>query len=158
MASIKGVKIERAAPSNIIEVFRFYKQYYEEFGEAKSGKMKITKADMTDFYFKLLYEFLPDPSHVIYLARRGKAYWGIIHAQIVSKPMLGSPMALFIHTVFIRKGKRKLGVGSKLADKIEEDAVNLNAKTIEFMCRDNLVEKWEKHGAKKFLNYMIKEL
>jgi GNAT superfamily N-acetyltransferase len=152
----KGIKIERATPGNILDVYALYKLALEE-NDLVQRYWKLSRPQMQQFYFQVL-EWLGDPMHIIMLARRGKSYWGVMHGILAPSTFRPGQYLLNIPTAFILKDRRKLGIGAGLAEAMEEEAQRLGVSHITLLCKDELVSKWTKHGAKRELNYLIKEL
>lgn len=153
---MQGVKIERAVPSNNIDIYPLYLDFIKESEGANKPYPKIPQAIQRKFYQDILFRAFEDPNQIMWLARRGKTYMGFAHAHILPRPPKG--YILYIHTLFVQKHRRKLGIAKLLADAMESEARNLGLSAIELMCTPLLSPKWEKHGAKKVYDYLVKEL
>lgn len=151
---MKGVKIERAMPSNNIDIYPLYLEFIKESGNKPYPV--INPQIQRKFFQDVLIRGFSDPNQIFLTARRGKSYWGFAHAAILPRPPVG--YILYIHTLFVQKHKRKLGIAKDLADALESEARNLGLGAIELMCTPALTLKWEKHGAKKIYDYLVKEL
>jgi len=156
VASIKGVKVERAKPSNIVDITAMVREYAKESKGIKLYPI-YTDADVEEYTFHAL-EAIKSPNNIYLLARRGRSYWGFVHGRVYRRPY-GSPvLCMYVEMLHVLKAKRKLGVGNLLADSIEKEARKLGVGAIELMCKDELIKKWESHGAKKRFTFMSKEL
>ena len=151
---IKGLKIERALPGNILDVYSLFSDQYKE---GVVNYPKATDAQVKEYYFGLL-ELLKNPYEVFLLARRGRAFYGFCHCSLMVRPF-GEPRIVYVHTIYVTKNKRKLGIGQKLSEEIIAMARKLGISTIEGMCQDNITTHFEKKlKAKKVLNYMTVEI
>jgi predicted GNAT family acetyltransferase len=148
-----GVKIEKAMPSNLIDVYDLFKK------AAKEGLFvypQPTEEQIKEYYFMLLQE-LADPRTLVYIARKGKQFLGYVHGHIIQRPW-GSPYMVFIKMCFVIDKKRKLGVSKDLVDKLVEDCKKMGVTTFEFMANDEMCDYWsKKRKARKVLNYMVVE-
>ena len=149
---MKGLVVERARPSNAIDVFPLIKQAAEAgvFHDARP-----TEKMLKSFYFKLLTEQLPSEFHFYYLGRRSRGYLGLLHAFVVPGRWDGRIDTMYIDLLFTVEKRRKMGVGQKLLDQLLADAENLGIKNFEFLVPDDQVEYWKKkRQAKKASNLM----
>jgi GNAT superfamily N-acetyltransferase len=150
---VKGISIIRAKPSNVLDAYDLYKRAFKEGVQ----QHPIPSAKETSEYHWQLLEELKRPEHIILLAKKGKAYLGIIHG-IITQRSIGPKYVCFARIVFVLDKKRKLGVGKKLLEELTRVCAELGVTRCEFMCDDSLVEYWQKaRGAKKISNYMIVE-
>ena len=156
MECIKGVRIEKALPSNFADLLILYKEAYTEKAGLKPWP-HLSLQDLKEAAFNNIQE-LAQPNVVCFLARRGKKYVGFIFGRIIER-RVGSPKhSMFVEMCFITKTKRKLGIGDCLAKKMLELSSNLGLGSIEIMCNDELKDKWLKYGGAKIYNYLVKEL
>ena len=151
---MKGIKIERAKPSNCVDIYALYSEFYKEFSDKIYPK--IGKRERENYYCSLIEWLKPTSNCMFYLARKGRRYVGFIHSQCYINPFGQFEMNTL--SCFVQKGKRKLGIGKDLAEKTIEEAKNIGISVIKLNCQDNLLEQWGKFGAKKVSNVMIKEL
>ena len=151
---IKGVKIERALPGNILDVYSLFR---EQFKEGVITYPKATEAQVKEYYFILL-ELLKNPYEIFLLARKGRAFYGFCHCSLMTRPF-GQPRVTYAHTLYVVKNKRGLGIGKKLSEEIIETSRKLGISTIEGMCEDKMVAHFSKKFlALKVLNYMKVEI
>jgi hypothetical protein len=153
---MKGVKLERAVPSNFADIHILYKEAYAEKAGLKAWP-KYSKVDIDNASFTNIQD-LANPNVICFMARRGKKYIGFILGKVLER-QLGSPRYyMFVTLCYITKTKRKLGIGNCLTEKIIEYSRNLGLGSIEIMCNDELVDHWKKYEGKKVFNYLVKEL
>jgi GNAT superfamily N-acetyltransferase len=148
---MKGVVIERARPSNTIDVYPLIKE------AAKEGAypVPVSKKQVEDFYYRMFTQELPNEGHFYYLARRSKGFLGLLHAVIVPSRWDGSGTTMWIDLVYVRDHRRKCGIGKMMIDRLMEDAEKLGIKNFEFLCPDDQVEMWtKKRGAKSASVFM----
>lgn len=148
---MRGIIIERATPSNILDVFALFKE------SVKEGNLgKWTPEQMKEYYWALLNE-LADPHQLILLAKRGRTYWGYSHGSLGFRPS-GTARVIFIRSVFVVGKKRKMGIGKQLIEHARGLCQKMGINTAEFMCDDNQVEYWSKKvRAVKKKNFMVIE-
>lgn len=144
---MKGLVIERARPSNTIDVYPLIKEAAKEgifYGPAPTEK------SIKEYYYKLLTQELPLETHFFYLARRSKGFLGLLHAVIVPSRWDWTINTMFVDFVFVREHRRKYGIGKDLINRMMKDAAEIGIKNFEFLSPESQVEFWEKeHGAKK---------
>lgn len=153
---MKGLVVERANPSNTIDLFPLMRQ------AAKEGVYPgppPTDLHLKQFYFRLLKEILPNPHHYVYLAKRGRGYLGYCHAIFVPGRWNGQIDKVVVDMIFVVEKRRNYGIAKKLLEQLREDAENLGIKKIEFLAKDELLEKWtKKYNAKRLANAMRVEI
>jgi L-amino acid N-acyltransferase YncA len=150
---MKGVKIERALPGNVLDVYALFKE------AASQGFVypQPTETQIKEHYFALL-ELLKNPYNIILLARRGRAYYGYAQASFMLRPF-GQQKVIMVHTIFVTKNKRGLGIGRQMTDEIVVTAKKLGVSTIEGMCDDNNIVRFDKkYKAQKKLNFLSVEI
>ena len=154
---MKGVKILRAQPSDNIEILRLLK---DAIKEGVLPDEKPTQQQLRIYNFeKLLTVELPDPKQFWLIAKRAKGHWGILHAYVIPNRWDSRLDRMFIDIAFVRKDKRKKGIGKKLIDDIFQHAQNIGINKIEFLAKDDEAEMWiKKRKAKKLSNYMRVDL
>lgn len=144
---MKGCVVERAKPSNCIDLFPLIKSAAREghfYGKAP------TDLAMKSYYFRLFGQELPNPLHFFYLAKRGRGYLGCLHAVPIFDRWDGTIKSLMVDFVFVVEKRRKMGVGKKLIEKFMKDAEEMGIRNFEFACPEDQVEMWsQKMGAKK---------
>lgn len=151
---MKGCTIERAKPSNTIDIFPLVKKAAEE-GKGIFNGHQPTEKMLKEFYIRLYLGELTSPGHFYYLAKRGRGFLGILHAVLVPGRWDGATTMMVVDFVFVVKNRRNYGVGVKLIDRLIKDAEEMGIKEFEFVCPDDQVEKWQKkRGAKKLANLM----
>jgi len=154
---MKGLKVIRATGQNAIDIYPLLVKASEE----KALPSNPSSKQLKDFYFGGLlkqlgvhYQF-----HYWFLARRGRGFLGVIHAQIIPGPWDGSIETLVVTLIYVTKGRRKMGVGRKLVDAVLKEAENIGIKNIQFLCPDDAMEYWQKErDAKKVSNLMRVDL
>lgn len=143
--------IERAVPSNILDIYALAK------AAVKEGAYNYpfpNEQQLKSYYFTLLEE-LANPRELFFIARKGRQYLGFVHATLVQRPW-GDSMVMFVKMNYVIGKKRKLGIGKQLADRMLEEGKRLGITKFEFMCNDEMLEFWsKKRGAKKLMNYMV---
>jgi GNAT superfamily N-acetyltransferase len=150
---MKGLKIVRATGQNSIDIYPLLQKAAEEKALLSNPSPKQLK----DFYFGGLLRQLGAhfQLHYWFLARRGRGYLGVLHAQIMPGLWDGSIDTMVVTLVYVTKSRRKLGVGRKLIDALLKEAENLGIKHIQFLCPEDLTEYWVKErGAQKLANLM----
>lgn len=144
---MKGVVIERAKPSNVLDIYALFKSSVKDgVWAAQTPNQEETK----NYYFKILEESML-PTEFIFLARRGKAYWGYLQAQLCPGPWGRKPV-MFIKMLYVVPKKRKLGIGKKLIGHLKNSCSQMGIDSIELMCQDENVEYYKKHGGEKRVN------
>lgn len=152
--SIKGIKVERALPGNVLDVYSLFKEAHKE---GVFGYPVATDAQVKEYYFALL-ELLKNPYQFFLLARRGRAFYGFCHFSLMVRPF-GEPRIIIMHTVYVVKNKRALGIGQKLAEEILDISKKIGISTVEGMCQDKDVAHFQnKFKAIKRMNYMTVEI
>ncbi len=150
---IKGVKLERALPSNILDIYALYKMAHKE------GKLMTpapTDKELKDYYFTLL-ELLADQAlNYVYLARKGRMYIGFVQLRLSFRSLGPSPI-MAITNLYVHPKKRKLGIGRALFQHGVDEMKKAGVNRFEFLCEDDLVAYYHKIGAKKALNFMVVE-
>lgn len=145
-------QIERAKPSNILDIYALFKK------AAKEGIYPeiLNEDNIKDYYFRMCDPMngeLVNPYHVFLLARRGRQYLGYLHAYMTSKPK-SNKNVMFLELIYIDPKKRKLGVAKQLLDQFLGDCKKMKIPSIELLCKDELVPYWSKKKAVKTCNAM----
>lgn len=149
---MKGVVIDRALPSNILDLYALFKAAVKE---GAYRHQPPTDEQLKSYYFALLEE-LAHPRNLVYLARKGRQHLGFIQAQLVLSPWGGTHIC-FIKMHYVLPKKRKLGIGKKLLSRLSSDCKAMGVSTLELMCHDEMAGYWSKQKAKKVLNLMVLE-
>lgn len=148
---MKGLKIERAKPSNAIDIYPLLEKCMKGGHFVDDPSLK----ELKNYYFANLIPELGSPMHFWYLARRGKGFYGFLHAIVVPRRWDGTPESMFVDTVFVQENKRKLGIGAKLIDELQKDAENIGVRKLEFLCPEDQLEMWSsKRSAEKVNSVM----
>lgn len=144
---MKGCVVERAKPSNCIDLFPLIKSAAKEglfYGKPPGEKT------MKDYYYRLLLQELPNPAHFFYLAKRSRGYLGCLHAILVPDRWDGSIKTFWVDFAFVVDKRRQMGVGKKLIEQFKKDAEEMGIKNFEFLCPEDQVDRWSKKlGAQK---------
>jgi GNAT superfamily N-acetyltransferase len=149
---MKGLKIERAKPSNAIDIYALLKKAVQE--GVYPGQQPTDK-ELRQFYLgQLLQSHLPSPYHFYYLARRGRGFLGYLHAVANPNYWTGEFDCLFIELIFVAEKYRKKGVAKKLLDHLHEEAEDMGVKRLDLFSVDHNLKFWEKHGAAKLTSLM----
>lgn len=137
---MKGLKIDKAKPSNAIDIFALLN------AGVKEGILpeKPTDRQMKSYYFSSLLRDIGAPGHIWLVARRGRGYLGFAHAYVRPGRWDGQVTSVFVDLVFVVKHRRKLGVGLKLVDEVKKEVENLGIKRIEFSCPPDQMQYWSK--------------
>jgi len=147
---LSGVKVVKATPGNILDVFDLYKRQWKE-------KPQLTPQQEKEYYWQLIEE-LASPSQVVLLMQKGARFLGFIHSFVVPKPN-GQPPVLFVKTVYVLDSKRKRGNAKLLIDELVFMAGGFGIKKFDFVCDDEQVEYWsKKRKATKVANHMTFEV
>lgn len=148
---LKGLKVERAKPSNAIDIFALLGN------AAKEGVLegKPNERQMKNYYFTGLLQELSDPLHLWLLARRGRGYVGFLHAVLLPGRWDGGVNHAALDLVFVPKEKRKRGIGRKLLEELKKEVENMGIKRIEFVCPGDQAEKWQKEYGAKVHQYLM---
>lgn len=152
---MKGLKVQKAAPSNSIDIYALLKEALKE------GLLvgKPSERALQQYYFTRLIDELCHPHHFWFIARRGRGYLGFVHALMVPGRWDGTVDSLVVDLVFVTKNRRKHGIGRKLLEELKKEAQNMGIRKFEFVCPDNLVEHWKlTQGAAKIMNVMRVEV
>lgn len=150
---MKGVVVERARPSNCIDVYPLIKQAAKE--GVFYGNPPATKS-LEQFYYSLLTKELPDPGHFYYLAKRGRGYLGCLHAVIARDRWSGMVSKMWVDFVFVGEKKRKCGVGKKLIERLMKDAGEIGIKDFDFLCREEQLEYFQKKFKAEKLSVLMR--
>ncbi len=148
---MKGLKIERAKPSNSIDIYALLS------AAQKEGILpeKPTERELKSYYFSRLLNEIASPGHFFFLAKRGRGYLGYAHGFILPGRWGQSMTMAVIDHVFVVKNRRKLGIGRKLLDEMKKEIENTGIKRIVFSCPLDQVEYWGKaRGATAFRSLM----
>lgn len=153
---LKGVVIQRALPENLIDVYALVKE------ASKEGLFKPftpTPQEMLSYSYVRggLADELGSPHSLIYLAKRGRGFFGYIHAQLVFRPLINKYTCM-LNTVYIVPKKRKLGIGRALITRLKEDCKRMGIGSLELLCEDEMVPYYEKQSGKKERNLMVMEI
>lgn len=145
---MKGLKIEKARPSNSIDIYALMKSAREEglIGSPSERQLKV-------YYFSALLNQLADHRHIFYIAKRGRGYLGYVHAVIV--PNQWGEYRVVVDSIFVVKHRRKLGIGRKLLDDMVKEVQNIDIKRIEFACPLDQVEYWSKERKAKQVKVLM---
>lgn len=140
---MKGLKVERARPSNAIDIYSLLAE------GAKDGSLsnKPSQRQLRTYYFNGLIHQLAAPGHLWFIARRGRGFIGFLHAILLPSPWDGQIEKIGINLVFVAKKRRKMGVGRKLIEELKKEAENMGIKRLEFSCPIEQSSEWEKLGA-----------
>lgn len=135
---MKGLKIERAQPNNVIDIYALMKQ------AAQEGFLpgRPTERQLKAYYFNHLLNEVGQPNHLYFVAKRGRGYLGYVHAVILTK--WGSNPEVLVNQIFVTEKRRKNGIGRKLLDELKKQVENLGIRRIEFACPPDQVEYWSK--------------
>lgn len=153
--TMKGVKIIRARPSNVLDAYDLYKKAHRE-GVLRHPQP--TEEDLKEYYFVLLEE-LAQPTNVLLLAQKGRQFLGMIHMTVNFRPVGRQKLTAFVKAAYVIQSKRKLGVGKQLADAAMSFCRQSRIQSIEFLCDDKMLEFWsKKRGAEKVANYAVIEV
>lgn len=154
---MKGLKVERAQPSNAIDIYALLKLAAEDgaFHEQTPSSKQLQQ-----YYFQKLIPFeVMTPSHFWYLAKRGRGFLGLLHAFIVPGRWDGEINTIYVDLVYVVEHRRNRGIAKELLKKLKEDAEDIGIKKFEFLAVDKVQEKWVKDWkATKISNYMRVEL
>lgn len=150
---MKGLKIDRATPSNAIDIHALLT---EAANEKVFSVENPNKRQLQQYYFqKLIPQELTNPMHFWYLARRGRGFLGVLHAFAIPGRWDGAISSLFVDLVFVVENRRSLGVGKELIKRLCQDAEDIGIKTFDFLAEDKVADKWIKEfSAKKISNLM----
>lgn len=137
---MKGLKIEKAKPSNAIDIYALLTSGQKE------GLLpgKPSERQLKSYYFGRLLSELGAPGHIWFIAKRGRGYLGFAHAVLLPDRWDGLVGSVFVDLVFVVQNRRKLGVGRKLLDEIKKEVENLGIKKIEFVCPADQAQYWSK--------------
>ncbi len=137
---MKGLKIEKAKPSNAIDIFALLSQGQKE------GLLpgKPSERQLKSYYFGRLLSDLGAPGHLWVMAKRGRGYLGFAHAKVQPGIWDAQVSSVTIDLIFVVPNRRKNGIGRKLLDEIVKEVENLGIKRIEFVCPPEQVEYWQK--------------
>lgn len=140
---MKGLKIERAKPSNAIDIHALLKL------AAQEGLLpgRPTDNQLKTFYFTTLLSDMTNPNSIYLVAKRGRGYLGFCHAMVLTK--WGTSHEVLISQIFVTKNRRKNGIGRKLLDELKKQVENLGIRRIEFACPLDQVEYWAKERVAK---------
>lgn len=154
---MKGLKIERATPSNAIDIYALYKQAAKEKVWSHDNP---TDKQLEQYYFQtMILRDLPSPHHFFYLAKRGRGFLGVLHAFVLPRRWDGHVDRLFVDIIYVTEKRRKMGIGKKLIEELKKQADNMNIKRIEFLADDKTAKYYEeKLKAKPITQYMGVEL
>lgn len=134
---MKGLRIERAKPSNAIDIYALLKDMASEGLIHDKPSDRALKA----YYFGSLLDELASPGHMFFVAKRGRGYLGFVHGMFISP--WGNTKFIVNH-LFVVKHRRKMGIGKKLLDALKKEIENNNVKRVEFSCPIDQKEYWEK--------------
>lgn len=149
----KGVKIERAMPSNLIDIYALVKMAHKE---GKLMQPAPSEADIGKYYMHLL-DLLADPGHnFFYIAKKGRMFLGYVQLRLSFRNLGPSPI-MAITNLYVIPKKRKLGVGRALFKHGIEELKKAGIGRFEFLCEDDLVAYYEKLQARRTMNFMVIE-
>jgi GNAT superfamily N-acetyltransferase len=150
---MRGVKFERAKPSNILDVYALVKQAHKEDAFVHP---KPTLEQVQAMYFDLL-DALAGPTTAIFLARKGKSIVGMVQVTVSFRKVGPSPIGVIAFLYVIPK-RRKLGIGRELMRHAIAELKKAGVPSFEFFCKDELVGYYNKVcQARKTLNMMVIE-
>lgn len=137
---MKGLKIEKAKPSNAIDIFALLS------AGQKEGILpgKPSERQLKSYYFSRLLSDLGAPGHLWFMGKRGRGYIGFAHAKVQPGRWDGQVSSVTIDLVYVVANRRKHGVGKKLLDEIVKEVENLGIKQIELTCPPEQVQYWAK--------------
>lgn len=150
---MKGCVVERARPSNCIDIWPLFKEAVKE--GVFVGPQPSEKA-LKEFYYVLLTRLMPSESHFFYLAKRGRGFLGCLHATLIPGRWDGSISTFYVDFIYVREHRRKMGVGKKLLDSLLNEASNLGIRNFEFVCPVSQVEYWEKQRNAKQIGAVMR--
>ncbi len=148
---MKGLKIEKAKPSNVIDIYALLQE------AVKEGCLvgKPTERQMKSYYFVGLLNEVDHPNHIWFVAKRGRGYLGFVHAVLIPGRWDGQVRSVAVDTVFVTKRRRKNGIGRKLLDEVKKEVQNLEIKRVEFVTPIDQVEMWTKKYSAKTESYIM---
>jgi len=145
---LKGLKVERATPGNVIDYYALLKEAAKEDALVHP---RLSVEDVRQCYFGLVDE-LSDPSKIILLARKGRMFAGYFSSTIIRR----DKYLAVINQIYVIPKRRKLGVGIKLWQAFDDQMKANGISRYEFLCKDEDVDyvkkKWK---ADKTLNFMV---
>lgn len=135
---MKGLKIERAKPSNAIDIYALLCEAQKE------GVLpdKPSERQLKAYYFGGLLREIVSPQHIFFVAKRGRGYLGYAHAFLVPGRWDGVVSRVIVNQVFVVKHRRKNGIGRKLLDELKKQIENIGIKRVEFACPAIQMEYW----------------
>ena len=146
---MKGLKIDRARPSNAIDIYALLKEAQKErvlYGDPSERQLQ-------SYFFGGLIAELSSPLHLFFVAKRGRGFLGFVHAVLIPGRWDGFISHAVIDTIFVTKKRRKNGIGRKLLDDLKKEVENIGIKRLEFLASDPELEYWAKErGAAKIKN------
>jgi GNAT superfamily N-acetyltransferase len=149
---MKGLRIDRATPSNAIDIYALLKQAAQERVYPVSNP---NAKQLQNFYLgRLLQLELPSPYHFYYLAKRGRGFLGLLHAVAIPGRWDGNVDTMLIELLFVAKKYRKKGVAKKLLETLRKEAENVGVRHLDLASVDDNLKFWGKYGAKQVTNYM----
>jgi GNAT superfamily N-acetyltransferase len=150
---MKGLKIERAAPSNAIDIYALLK---EAATEKCFPLNNPTGKQLEQYYFQtLIINELPNPLHFWYLAKRGRGFLGLLHCYAVPGRWDGKIDTLFVDILYVVEKRRKMGIGKKLIEEMKKEAENVGIKRLHFLAEPKVEKLWrDREGAKKKTSIM----
>jgi GNAT superfamily N-acetyltransferase len=112
---MKGVTVELAKESNLIDVYALVKK------AAKEGcySEMPTDEELKKHYIQI-YNKLRMPGHFIFLAKRSRGYVGFLHAYMVPGRWDGTIDTIMVDMIYVVEKRRKNGIGLKLVKAIKE--------------------------------------
>lgn len=148
---MKGVKVERALPGNILDYYGLLKQ------AAKEGAFhhpKYSELDLKNDYFNILDD-LGRPENIVFLARKGRMILGFISGSLVKRRANGK-ILVSINMIYVLSKRRKMGIGKQLSSHFFAELSKVGINSFEFICPDSMLEYFsDKWGAKRISNLMV---
>ena len=136
---MKGLKIERAKPSNVIDIYALLKAAVPEKILPGAPSERQIKA-----YYPMLLRELASQNHLFYVAKRGRGYLGFAHAVLIPGRWDGIQNQVIVDLVYVSEHRRKHGIGRKLLDEIKKEVENMGITKVAFSCPLIQMSYWEK--------------
>lgn len=137
---MKGLKIEKAKPSNVIDIYALLQEAQKE------GILpgKPTPRELKSYYIRTLLQTVGGPGHIYFLAKRGRGYLGFVHAFIAASQWTGVASHVVVNYIYVVGKRRKNGIGKKLLDELKKEVQDLGIKRVEFSCPTIQAGDWSK--------------
>lgn len=141
---MKGVKIEKARPSNAIDIYPLLKEALKE------GSLDCpSERHLESYYFGGLINELSSPFHAWLLAKRSRGFLGCLHAILLPSMYDARNLSAYVDLVYVSKHRRKNGIAKQLVEEFVKEIKSEGIiRRIDFLCPQDQIEYWGKYGAK----------